>query len=867
MKLAWEGPFFRPLSLDKVNREMCWILLSDGHDVGVAIQDTPPSALDERWQALAFRPAHRAPVDVHVRHLYPPRFGDRLGPLYLFQPWEFGAVPQEWVDPIHRWVERVVVPSNAVLEMYATGGVDPTRLAVVPLGVNPAVYHPDGPGLKLPDVRDHVILYVGGLIPRKGLDILLDAYAQAFSADDPVTLVVKSVGKGTAYAETEIDRKLDAFIADPRHPPVLELSDNLSELQMAALYRTADLYVAPYRGEGFALPVLEAMACGTAVMVSDTEPTREFSSPRNTIPIPGTRRTFPVPYSDKPGWEFEPDAEGLAALLKEWVLARPSEARRALGRRAAAHVAARYTWRHAVDRFLAVVHESPPWAPALPPDPATVSRLLEIPGRLDRLEEWERSGTPAAGAMEGPEADAASRRGFDVWAPSEAQLQAPLDRVVIRADEVSAALFQWVQEADRYLASGGLLCVENLLEGEADLRAWLKGRGYAVDSSAEPGRLTARKRGRPTDSRSAEFIWRGPVRNLSGYATGARGFLLGLKRRGLAVRIIDEAASAFPEPAPDPDLEPWIRVMERAKVGRPVILQNVPGHAFDRVPGHVNIGRTMFETDRVPDLWIPRLKAMDLVIVPSAFNVETFAAAGIPEDRLAVVPEPLDLDRFSPADRPPSRDRVRFLSVFDWSDRKGWSELFQAWALAFGPKDPVELVVKITRLITSLPDVERRIADTIQAVGRNPGDCALVTVTGRNMTDEDMAALYRSVDAFVLPTRGEGWGRPIVEAMASGLPVIVTHWSAPATYLNQDNALLLRYRLETVPDDYPLEIYRGHRWAVADRDHLVDCLRWIPAHLERARILGRRARRDIARFGIDATTDTLLRVIRPFWEK
>jgi glycosyltransferase involved in cell wall biosynthesis len=43
--------------------------------------------------------------------------------------------------------------------------------------------------------------------------------------------------------------------------------------------------------------------------------------------------------------------------------------------------------------------------------------------------------------------------------------------------------------------------------------------------------------------------------------------------------------------------------------------------------------------------------------------------------------------------------------------------------------------------------------------------------------DADFPRFYKAGDAVVLPTRGEGWGRPQVEAMAMGLPVISTNWS------------------------------------------------------------------------------------------
>jgi glycosyltransferase involved in cell wall biosynthesis len=76
-----------------------------------------------------------------------------------------------------------------------------------------------------------------------------------------------------------------------------------------------------------------------------------------------------------------------------------------------------------------------------------------------------------------------------------------------------------------------------------------------------------------------------------------------------------------------------------------------------------------------------------------------------------------------------------------------------------------------------------------------------------------MRDLYSLADAFVLPTRGEGWGIPVAEAMAMGLPVIVTNYSGPTEYANEENAYLLPV---TGLDEYD--------FAVPDESALVELL-------------------------------------------
>jgi len=66
---------------------------------------------------------------------------------------------------------------------------------------------------------------------------------------------------------------------------------------------------------------------------------------------------------------------------------------------------------------------------------------------------------------------------------------------------------------------------------------------------------------------------------------------------------------------------------------------------------------------------------------------------------------------------------------------------------------------------------------------------------------EDMPKLYKSFNAFVLPTRAEGWGLPFIEAMSMGLPTIGTNWGGQVDFMNKDNSYLLDIEgLEQMPD-------------------------------------------------------------------
>ena len=98
----------------------------------------------------------------------------------------------------------------------------------------------------------------------------------------------------------------------------------------------------------------------------------------------------------------------------------------------------------------------------------------------------------------------------------------------------------------------------------------------------------------------------------------------------------------------------------------------------------------------------------------------------------------------------------------------------------------------------------------------------------------------------MLPSRGEGWGRPHVEAMSLGLPVIATNWSGPTAFMTRENAypLAVQDELVALPED---SHWKTHRWAQPSEHHLRSLLKHVHASPEEARRKGERAAADVRR--------------------
>ena len=140
------------------------------------------------------------PADVEVRHQWPPDLRPpRSGRLAVIQPWEFGAIPTEWVGPLTEDVDEVWVPSGYVRDMYLRAGLEDDRVHVVPNGVDLERFAPEGPAYALDAPAALRFLFVGGAIGRKGVDVLLAAWQQAFAGRDDVQLVIKDFGSDGVY--------------------------------------------------------------------------------------------------------------------------------------------------------------------------------------------------------------------------------------------------------------------------------------------------------------------------------------------------------------------------------------------------------------------------------------------------------------------------------------------------------------------------------------------------------------------------------------------------------------------------------------------------------------------------------------------
>jgi glycosyltransferase involved in cell wall biosynthesis len=295
-------------------------------------------------------------LDLTIRHHWPHDFSaPSAGKLAAIVPWEFGAVPRAWVKQIEKNVDELWVPSGFVRDVFVRCGVHPERIAVVPNGVNTHSFCPEGKSWKPPEARGFTFLFVGGAIGRKGVDLLIKAYQSAFTNRDEVSLIIKDIGSSSFYRHMTVVPWLLKESKKPESPRLVVLIDEMDETKLSELYRACDALVLPYRGEGFGMPLLEAMACGKPVIATREGPASEFCPedcsyliPAKLVPIPGGINGFGE-LAGEPTW-FEPEVKELAAAMRHAFENQGEAALR--GARAGELIRPAYNWKRVTEMYI-----------------------------------------------------------------------------------------------------------------------------------------------------------------------------------------------------------------------------------------------------------------------------------------------------------------------------------------------------------------------------------------------------------------------------------------------------------------------------------------------------------------------------------
>jgi len=238
-------------------------------------------------------------------------------PHILVSVWETTLLPAAWVPLINAY-DQVWCATEWQRDVYLASGIREELLRVVPFALDPALY-----GAQVPREPDGRTVF-GSMFQwseRKDPSGLISSFVRAFPRGERVVLRLKSYegDRPTTSVAAKVDAVVKALRV--RTPPSIEvISSAMDGADVAAFYRSIDCYVSAHRGEGFGLPIAEALLSGRPVIATGWSAPAEyasglFRSVKHTLKPPHGMDWQPF-YTADQRWA-QADHEDLARAMRE----------------------------------------------------------------------------------------------------------------------------------------------------------------------------------------------------------------------------------------------------------------------------------------------------------------------------------------------------------------------------------------------------------------------------------------------------------------------------------------------------------------------------------------------------------------------
>ena len=260
-------------------------------------------------------------------HLF---YDEYHGPKIAYNVWESTLQPEGYFEKLKEF-DELWVPSKWQRDCTIAQGYDPNKIKVVPEGVDVNTFYPEETSHELTSDGRFKFFLAGRWDYRKSIKEIIETFLKTFDKDEPVDLIISvdNSFSGDGMKSTEERLEHYGFIDDRikiLHFPPRE--------EYIRLLKSCDAFVSCARSEGWNLPLIESMACGTPSIYSDCSGQLEFAKGRGIpVKIVGEKPVNSVDYNhfnDSVGNYYEPDFDDLGKQMLEVVTNHKSYKQKAL---------------------------------------------------------------------------------------------------------------------------------------------------------------------------------------------------------------------------------------------------------------------------------------------------------------------------------------------------------------------------------------------------------------------------------------------------------------------------------------------------------------------------------------------------------
>lgn len=262
-------------------------------------------------------------------------------------------------------------------------------------------------------------------------------------------------------------------------------------------------------------------------------------------------------------------------------------------------------------------------------------------------------------------------------------------------------------------------------------------------------------------------------------------------------------------------------------------------------PGKYHIGHLFWETDRIPKLWTWYCNRMDEIWTGSEYTKEALIRSGV---RIPIFIFPQPIQTAIPDYKPykiANFDGFLFYSIFEWIERKNPQALLAAYLEEFKAEENVALLLKTYRNSFSREN-RQFIRSAIETAKNGQPAAPRLMLYDALMSEAEVWRLHHTGHCFVSSHRGEGWGRPQMEAMLVGNPVISTNCGGIHEWLDDGLAFLCKWERKAATPDPLSENYLADQvWADVDIADLRQKMRVVFDNQKKAKVVGKKAQKFV----------------------
>jgi len=394
------------------------------------------------------------------------------------------------------------------------------------------------------------------------------------------------------------------------------------------------------------------------------------------------------------------------------------------------------------------------------------------------------------------------------------------------------------------------------------------------------------------------ILFRGPIKTRSGYGSHSRDLLESLYQMNMFDIKIDSCSwGSTPMTALEKDnlFHQWIEsnIVDKFEGLPDLYIQVTVPNEFRRF-GKFNIGITAgIETTVAPKDWVDGCNRMDLIIATSNFSKDVLLSTVYDERdkntnqliKQYKIEKPIEVlfegvdtsiynDVINEDFKLDIKEEFAYLFVGHWlkgnigQDRKDVGMLIKCFVESFkDEKDQPALVLKTSSANFSIKERENFIKRIKDIVGNIKNPPSIYLLFG-DLTNNEMNDLYNhpKIKSMVSITKGEGFGRPLLEFTMTGKPVIASNWSGHKDFLSIEKSVMVGGKLTDV-DDSAVDnfIIKGSKWFTANYDEVVEVLKLVKKDYNKFLTKSQKLKKENKNnFSLGRMTEKFKSIISPF---